>query len=100
MRWAGHAAYMGEACIGVWVGKLIMERSLGGLDVGGQDNVKWIMGWINPAQNRDQWWALVNTAMNLRFHKMLGISGAAEQLLASQEGPSSLGLLSYGTPVL
>jgi hypothetical protein len=23
------------------------------------------MGWIDPAQNRDQWRALVNTVMNL-----------------------------------
>jgi hypothetical protein len=24
------------------------------------------MHWINLAQDRDQWWALVNTVMNLR----------------------------------
>jgi hypothetical protein len=24
------------------------------------------MGWIDLAQDRDQWWALVNTVMNLR----------------------------------
>jgi hypothetical protein len=24
------------------------------------------MDWIDLAQERDQWWALVNTAMNLR----------------------------------
>jgi hypothetical protein len=26
------------------------------------------------AQDRDQWMALVNTVMNLRFHEMLGSS--------------------------
>jgi hypothetical protein len=30
------------------------------------------MDWIDLAQNRDQWRALVNTVMNLGFHKMLG----------------------------
>jgi hypothetical protein len=27
--------------------------------------------WINPADNRDQWWALVNTVMTFGFHKIL-----------------------------
>jgi hypothetical protein len=25
--------------------------------------------WIHPAQDRDQWWALVNTVINLGFRK-------------------------------
>jgi hypothetical protein len=32
------------------------------------------MSWIHLAQNRDQWRALVNTVMNLMFHKLLGKS--------------------------
>jgi hypothetical protein len=26
--------------------------------------------WINPAEDRVEWWALVNTVMNLSVHEM------------------------------
>jgi hypothetical protein len=32
------------------------------------------VGWINLAQDRDQWRALVNTMMNYGFYKRRGIS--------------------------
>ena len=32
------------------------------------------MDWIELAQERDRWRALVTTVMNLLFHKMRGIS--------------------------
>jgi hypothetical protein len=32
------------------------------------------MDWIYLAQDKDQWWSLVNTVKNLRFHKILGSS--------------------------
>ena len=31
------------------------------------------MNWIDLAQDRDKWQALVNTALNIRVHKMRGI---------------------------
>jgi len=36
-----------------------MTFKLQGWDVGGMD-------WIDLAQDRDRWWALVNVVMNLR----------------------------------
>jgi hypothetical protein len=51
------------------------------------------MHWINLAQVRDQWRALVNMGMKLRVPKMLGSSGVAERLAASQEGLSSTELV-------
>ena len=50
------------------------------------------MDLIDLAQDRDQQRALVNTIMNLGFHKMLGTSGIVAQLAASEEGLSSMNL--------
>jgi hypothetical protein len=52
------------------------------------------MDGIDLVQDRDQWRALVNTIMNLQFHKLLGNSSVAAQLAASQEGLSSMELVS------
>jgi hypothetical protein len=75
MRWAEHVACMREiinACK-VFVGKPEVKRSLGSpgqkkynikirLKETGWDDV----GWINLAEDRDQWRDLVNTVVNLR----------------------------------
>ena len=60
---------------GILVGKPEGKRPLGRLRCGWQDNVKIIlqevgwggMDWIDLAQDRDRWRALVNAVMNLRF---------------------------------
>jgi hypothetical protein len=76
MRWAGHVALMGEKrnAYGILVGMPEGKRPLGRPRRRWVDNIKmdlrgigWDgMDWIDLAQNRDQWKALVNTVMNLR----------------------------------
>jgi hypothetical protein len=76
MRWAGHVARMREmknACR-ILVGKPEGRRPLGRPRRRWVDNIKMDLReieWdgidlIDPAQDRDQWRALVNTVMNLR----------------------------------
>jgi hypothetical protein len=76
MRWAGHAAYMGQMrnTYNILVGKPEGTRPLGRRGHR-EDNIKIylrevrlkVVGWIHLAQDTDQWRALVNTIMNLRF---------------------------------
>ena len=76
MRWAGHVARMGEmrGVYRVLVGKPEGKRSLGRTRSRWGDNSKMDlqevecggMDWIELAQGRDRWRALVNTVKNLR----------------------------------
>jgi len=44
--------------------------------------------WIELAQDRDRWRALVSAGIKLGFHKLLGISLLAWNWLLYQEGHS------------
>ena len=77
MRWTGHIARMGErrSVYRVLVGKPEGKRPLGRpRNRWEDDNIKMdlqevgcgVMGWIELAQDRDTWRALVTAVMNLR----------------------------------
>jgi len=75
IRWAGHVALMGDGrgVHRVLVGKPEGKRPLGRPRHRWEDNIKmdlWEVGgggdWMELAQDRDRWWALVNTVMNLQ----------------------------------
>jgi hypothetical protein len=75
MRWVGHVAQMGivQACTGYWWGNLRVKRPRGRPRRRWEDNIKMDlqeigcggMDWIELAQDRDMWRALVNVVMNL-----------------------------------
>jgi hypothetical protein len=73
--WAGHVARLGEGR-GVYrflVGRPEGKRQLGRPGRRWDDNIKMVLraividgaNWIRLAQDRVQWWAFVNTIMNL-----------------------------------
>jgi hypothetical protein len=88
----------GEAYTGFWWGNLRERDRLEEPGVDGRIILGWIfrkwdvgaMDWIELAQHSDRCRALVNAVMNFRVPYMRGISGLAENWLASQEGLRSM----------
>jgi hypothetical protein len=75
LRWAGHVGRTRErrGSYRILMGKLDGRRPLGRPRRRWEDNIKWIFerldggaDWIDLAQDRDRWSALVNTVMNVR----------------------------------
>ena len=75
MRWAGHVAHIGERSVcRVLAGKPKGKRPLGRPRRRWEDNITMDLqevgcggvDWIELAQERDRWWAVVTAVMNLR----------------------------------
>jgi hypothetical protein len=77
IRWTGHVAQMGRkgTHVGYWWESQKKRDHWEDRDVRGWTILKWIFretGWdgmdcTDVTQDRDQWWALVNTVLNFRI---------------------------------
>ena len=81
----------GEVYVGFWSKNLRERDHSKDPGVDGRIILKWIfrkwgggMDWIDLAQDRDRWRAVVNAVMNIRVPKMQEISGLDERRSASQ----------------
>jgi hypothetical protein len=101
MRWVGHVARMGEEMVvhRVLVGKPEGKRPLGRPRRRWEDNIKMYVqevgggcgDWMELAQARDGWRALVSTVKNLRVPYNAGkFLVSCEDWSASQEGLCSM----------
>ena len=76
MRWAGHVARMeeGRSAFKILTGKPTGKRTLGRPRRRWEDNIRMDLeeiginagNWVDSAQDRNYWRALVNAALNLR----------------------------------
>ena len=77
LRWAGHVARMeeGRSAFKILTGKSTGKRTLGRPRRRWEDNIRMDLeeitinagNWVDSAQDRDYWRALVNAALNLRI---------------------------------
>jgi hypothetical protein len=85
MRWAGHGAHMGErrGVYRILLGKHEGKRSLGRPRHRWEGSIKMDLQevgcggmdyWIELAEDRDRWWALMNAVVNLQVPLNAGIS--------------------------